>query len=1413
MKRKTLLLLTIAILSISTAFSQGGTIPGSSLTWQLSGTAPNMTLTISGSGAMPDYGSGYDCEPTGTPWDTWRNIISAVIIGNGVTTIGDGAFVCFPNLISVTISNSVTKIGDPAEIVFQHSSSLNSINVDVNNPMYSSNNGILYSKLQDVLIYCPEGKIGVITIPSSVIKIGTYSTLYLTEYLNFSNCKALTSINVDVNNPAFSSNNGILYNKSQDILLCCPRGKTGAVVIPNGVITIGRGSFNYNSNLSSITIPNSVTRIGSSAFFFCSGLTSITIPESITNIENTAFSYSGLTSITSDAIFPPILGSNVFYNVPANIPVYVPCGSLSNYLQDNNWKKFTNIIGRESNTIIIETICYGKTYVFGGNSISEAGTYCDTLPSVNGCDSIVCLVLSFYQDMGGTTGSLTWSICDSTLTISGIGAMPDYTSPNFAPWYSHRAQICTLVIGDGVTKIGNYAFYYHTNLRGTLTIPNSVTYIGSSVFQSCSNLTGTLFIPNFVTSIGYNAFLNCSGLQTVTIGNSVTSIGNDAFYGCSGLTTLNFNAINCADFSSNYWLYNTPLLTTLNIGSNVKRIPAYAFYEKSSFSGSLTIPDSVTSIGSWAFSGCSGLTTLNFNATNCADFSEKHWLSNTPLLITLNIGNNVERIPSRAFYGKNNFSGSLTIPNSVTSIGNNAFFGCSGFTGSLTIPDSVTSIGNDAFSGCSGLTTLNFNAINCADFSYNLYNNPWLNNTPTLTTLNVGNNVERIPANAFYRKSSFTGPLTIPNSVTSIGENAFASCSGFTDSLTIGNSVTSIGNAAFAQSGFTGSLSIPNSVTSIGDGTFSGCSGFTGTLTIPNSVTSIGISAFNSCSGFTSSLTIPNQVTTIEGGVFHGCSGFTGSLSIGNSVTSIGAYAFSGCSGLTGTLIIPNSVTFIEDAAFRFCGGFTSITSHPITPPIIDGSYTFHGIPKNIPVSVQCLSLDGYQSAPIWNNFTNYQTIDPPPAQPDTIIGSTTVCAGGSSQIYSISAVSGATSYIWSLPNGWSGSSTTTSITATPGANAQSGNITVKAINECGSSSERILTVTVNTAPEQPGSISGPNSLCADGSVQIYNISAVSGATDYTWTLPSGWNGSSTTTTISAILETNAQSGNISVTANNSCGSSAESTFSVTVNIPPTAPNIISGKSIITLGDSTTLTVVGGSEGTGCTYQWGTEICGSNIISGQSGSSITVSPTANTTYWVRRVGNSPCNNIITDCATVSVSVIIPIDTIINVPTNAIINVPLTLTSTVLPENATNKIIEWSLVYAGTTNAQVISGVLYTSAVGTAVVRATITNGKGVGNPYTQDFNIAAGTVGIPEQIESKITLYPNPTTGQLTIESSKFKVQRVEIYDVYGRRIQSFSPSVLQSINLIDITVLHPGIYFVKISTEAGIVTKKVVKE
>ena len=460
-----------------------------------------------------------------------------------------------------------------------------------------------------------------------------------------------------------------------------------------------------------------------------------------------------------------------------------------------------------------------------------------------------------------------------------------------------------------VTSIGDYAFSGCYSLT-SIQIPNSVTSIGYSAFYDCSSLTSAE-IGNSVTSIGARAFFYCESLTSIVIPNSVTSIGKQAFSSCSSLTSIVVDAGNSIYDSRN------DCNAIIETASNTLIAGCQ----------NTIIPNSVTSIGEWAFSSCRSLTSIEI--PNSVTRIGACAFQSCSLLRSVVIGNSVTRIGDSAFAYCSSLT-SIEIPNSVTSIEDYAFSYCESLT-SIEIPNSVTSIGNKAFRGC-----------------YNL------------TSVEIGNSVTSIGNEAFALCESLTS-IQIPNSVTSIGDYAFSSCESLA-SIQIPNSVTSIGDYAFSYCESLTSIQIPNSVTSIGYRTFYCCTSLT-SVVIPNSVTSIGDYAFYCCTSLTS-IQIPNSVTSIGGYAFELCKSLT-SIEIPNSVTSIGDSAFELCTSLT-SIEIPNSVTSIENYAFYNCYDLTKITCLAMTPPRIRLS-TFNSYSAELYVPAGCISA--YQSANHWKKF------------------------------------------------------------------------------------------------------------------------------------------------------------------------------------------------------------------------------------------------------------------------------------------------------------------------------------------------------------------------------------------------------------------------------------------------------------
>ena len=396
----------------------------------------------------------------------------------------------------------------------------------------------------------------------------------------------------------------------------------------------------------------------------------------------------------------------------------------------------------------------------------------------------------------------------------------------------------------------------------TITIPSYpgvAVQIAERAFSGCNYLT-SITVPDSVTSIGDRVFYGCSGLTSITIPDSVTSIGKSAFYNCKGLTEINWNAVSVSDFSSgSNVFYNAGTAgdgITVTFGDDVQRIPAYLFYvDSSSYRPnikSVTIGNGVTSIGSYAFCGCSGLTSIT-------------------------IPDSVTSIGSSAFSGCRSLE-EITIPFVGAEAGKTSsdtyqypfgyIFGTSYYTGGTAVEQRYygSSTSSTTYSTYYIPSSLRSVTVTGGNILYGAFYN-----CSMLTPVTVGNGVESIGSYAFYNCSDLTS-ITIPASVTSIGDYAFSNCSGLT-SITIPDSVTSIGLDAFSYCSGLKSVTIGNGVTSIGNETFYGCTGLT-SVTIGNAVTSIGIYAFSGCSNLTS-VFIPDSVTSIGRGAFENCSVLT----------------------------------------------------------------------------------------------------------------------------------------------------------------------------------------------------------------------------------------------------------------------------------------------------------------------------------------------------------------------------------------------------------------------------------------------------------------------------------------------------------------------------------------------------------
>ena len=576
---------------------------------------------------------------------------------------------------------------------------------------------------------------------------------------------------------------------------------SGNVIIPesvqyNGheyhVTSIGDNAFMSCRNLTSVTIPNCVISIGTWAFKDCGILTSISIPSNVTSIGSAAFSGTGWYNNQNDG---PLYLDNWLLGYKGNMTT----GTLSirvktKGIADNAFygrSDLTSISSYNYVKIIGNSAfenCTGLTSI-SINSVTNIGN-----SAFNGCSNLSTATIGNNVKSIGTyafnnCSSLTSINIPNSVTSIGNGA---FTGTG---WYNSQK--------NGLIYLDNWLLGYKTNtggsmLEGDLSIKEGTKGIADYALYLCYLLT-SVTIPNSVTSIGEYAFYLCFGLSSITIPNSVTKIGNFAFHHC-GLTSIEVEAGNTIYDSRDNC--NAIIETETNklifgcqnstIPNSITSIGDFAFSECSL--ASITIPNSVTNIGERVFQGCQNLTDIVVESGNSIYDSRD------------NCNAIIETQTNTLIFGCKNTS----IPNSITSIGEYAFE--SHNLPSITIPNSVTTIGEYAFYRC-GLTS-----------------------------------------------------ITIPNSVTSIGDYAFMQCYNLA-TITIPNSVTRIGNYVFWDSSLT-SVIIPNSVTRIGRAAFRNCNILT-SITIPSSVTRIDDEAFSGCVNLNSVTSLNTTPPSIYSSTFN----------------------------------------------------------------------------------------------------------------------------------------------------------------------------------------------------------------------------------------------------------------------------------------------------------------------------------------------------------------------------------------------------------------------------------------------------------------------------------------------------------------------------------------------------------------
>lgn len=910
-----------------------GTLPGG-LSWVVS----DGELSITGAGCIPDY-----TLESNAPWYSLRDEITELSIGEGVTAIGDYAFMECSEVQDIYVPSSVQRIGNGAFYrTWPSTISLPFVGESASPTEYDRTTfGYIFGKVNASTAGATQQWNYYYQIPATLYDVEIRDSTNIPNWA-FNNCEYLE---------VFRGNSGIKRIENNAFNGCTYLQE---FYLPEGLEYIGSSAFSGCSSPTQLQIPGTVTTIGANTFRGCTGLTSVVIPDTVTSIGQCPFYGVSLTSLTI-----PFIGYNA--SNPYVLGMIFSNGSISSeagytkqgdaYYPIPETLKYVKVTNSQTIGAYTFQNCSGIRTIILNDGITSLGDYafqqCSGLSSLSVPSGVV------------SVGKYCFSGCSniSSLTIpDGVTVLP-------RGLFDGCAKLATLKLPKNVQEL-SAGLFKNCSALTSVQLPRALTAIPDELFSGCTNL-GNVTIPNTVKSIGYAAFRDCQSITAVTITSRVTNIGSMAFAGTgitslmvpNGVTSLGAGMVagtqlvslsvpfigtsanatetdgllgvffECRTVTSYYntapegaWVYQYGVptstsgtwyyygipetLKTLNI-TNAGRIPDYALHNCSMLTN-VTISRSPESVGKYAFAGCSGLTELY-------------------------LGDSVTSMGIKALAGCSGLT-SFELSEALTVLENYLFKDCTGLT-EIRMPTGVTAIGKGVFSGCTGMTALNLPK------GLTVIPEETCNGCTALKTVQIPEGITGIETGAFA--CAGLQQVSFPDTLQTIGDGAFRGCTDL-EEIVIPDSVQTIGDGAFRECGIV-SITMPFTGQSRTSEGWKATAGYIfGTEETKNDETVEG--AILQYAYHTESQTVQGQVswtnfyyfipqtlrtvtitdmTRVPDSAFYGMN-MLKSVVLNNGITYIGEMAFANCRNIE-TLMIPSGVTSIGRSSFSFCESLPEI--------------------------------------------------------------------------------------------------------------------------------------------------------------------------------------------------------------------------------------------------------------------------------------------------------------------------------------------------------------------------------------------------------------------------------------------------------------------------------------------------------